>query len=347
MTDGASHVFETRNYGRSITDDGWEKLEPEHIEIWQSALTLLNGREIRLPDRIVRIRTDWTPILRQHEKYYEVMKRLKQGHKGEAELRSILEGFPDRTAKIRFETDVTNLKETKSGRGDSAGNVIESFLHDCFLILNICAPGCCDFGRGTLFWGNRPTEIDLSNVHFEIALLGSFKKDWPKVRTLTLGQTIHWFESVRSGVAQIPKNPMEKTLFALLHIAKLDMNPMAVIWLFYAFESLFQTRVGENFSSLVQRIILLLELNDNERKILRRELRSLYSIRSAIVHGGFEVAHPMHDEVLDRSVDETYQKISDATDYGLTVLIAAIQNTILRGWRYPNFADSISGTSID
>ena len=44
----------------------------------------------------------------------------------------------------------------------------------------------------------------------------------------------------------------------------------------------------------------------------------LLSRRSLIVHGGFEIAHPMHNEFLDKRVQENYERISEVTDYALT-----------------------------
>jgi hypothetical protein len=99
-------------------------------------------------------------------------------------------------------------------------------------------------------------------------------------------------------------NPMERVLFALLHFSKLDASPMEVVWLFYAFESLLQTNTGENFSSIVRRLCLLLEADVAQATLVKRKMRDLYNIRSAIVHGGFEITHPMHDEGLDERVQD-------------------------------------------
>lgn len=344
----SNHTFETHSYGRSASDQGWERLEPEHIAIWESALTLLNTRKLTLTDCVVKIEADWTSILKKHKRHYATMKRIHEGFKDDKEFISAAKGFPTRKAKVKL---IAEIVGGKKGSRDSAINLasgaVESYLHDCFLILNICAPGCCDFYRGTLLTIDQTTEVSLSNVHFEFALLGSFNNEWPKIRTLSLAQTIRWFDSVRAGVDQLPQSPMEKALFALLHISKLDITPMIVIWLFYAFESLLQTKAGENFASLVQRIISLLELDQGQSKTLRGKFRSLYNIRSAIVHGGFEVIHPMHDERLDKRVDENYERINDATGYGLTVLIAAVQSTILRDWKYPNFMETMYGIPIE
>jgi Apea-like HEPN len=338
-----THTFETGSYGRSVSDKGWEKLEPEHIAVWQSALELLSTRTLKLPDCIAKIEADWTPVLKKHERHYHTMKRLHGGSKDQKERDSILKGFPNRKARVRLATEIVSGDK----RATAAESSLESYLYDFFLVLNVCAPGCCDFYRGTLLKKSSRTDVSLSNVDFEMALLGSFKSKWPEIKTLSLSQTVKWFDSVRPGVNQLPKNPMEKALFSLIHISKLDMDPMIIVWIFYALESLLQTKVGENFSSLVQRMILLLELDDEQAKILRRKFRDLYSIRSAIVHGGFEVAHPMHDDVLDEHIDKNFRRVRDAADYGLTALLAAMQSTILRGWKYPTFTERIHGIPVE
>ena len=92
---------------------------------------------------------------------------------------------------------------------------------------------------------------------------------------LPLEQILGWYRSVRNTTLQIPSNPMERVLYALLHMSKLEASPAAVIWLFYALESLLQTRSGENFNSLVGRLCLLLNANDKNAAILRKKIRSL------------------------------------------------------------------------
>jgi hypothetical protein len=58
-------------------------------------------------------------------------------------------------------------------RGDAhlAEGAVESFVHDLFLIMNIAAPGSCNFYKASLVGGRYPREISLSNVPFELALL--------------------------------------------------------------------------------------------------------------------------------------------------------------------------------
>jgi len=132
-------------------------------------------------------------------------------------------------------------------------------------------------------------------------------------------------------------------MFALLHLAKLDGEMLSVVWLFYALESLLQTKVGENFGSIVRRLTLLLGLANNEIPTMKKQMRVLYDLRSAIVHGGFEAIHPMKDEAIDKRVDGVFSRLLNATEYGLVVLVAAIQKMAEENWPQLRFDEIIVG----
>lgn len=337
--------FVLPGYGRSISDDKWEFVDPAQITVWEAAIDTFSSRTLTIKGVDVAISADWKPVLSKHKQHYLAMQKIMGApiHERAGVLNK--DPFPREEAIVAIEA---NLTCDDGGRDQLASSAVELYLYDFFLVLNICSPGCCEFYRAKLLQdGCRfPTELSLSNVHFEVALLGSFEKEWPQLSPLVLPQVIDWFEAVRSGVSQTPKNQMEKVLFALLHISRLDLDPMIVIWIFYSFESLLQTRTGENFSTIVRRLGALLGLTTGQATVLKRKLRELYDIRSGIVHGGFEVLHPMHNYYLDEQVDESYGRLQSAVDYALTTLIAAIQKTIAMQWRYPTFQESICGAPL-
>lgn len=337
------HIFSVPNYGRSASDEAWERIEPQYISTWDDAVSLLSSWIVKLQKGTCSIQIDWSPIPRKHRKFVEVMEKL-QKPRGSENLNAILSEFPQEVAKIKIAAKTTQVG-THSKNAHIAEYSALSFLHDAFLILNLSAPGCCDFYRASLQTENTSSDISMSNFYFEISLLRSFDQDWPQLTMLRLDQTIPWFKTVRSNAEQIPQNPMEKALFALLHISRLEMTPIVVIWIFYALESLLQTKVGENFSSMINRLCLLLELNERQIKVLRKNFRALYDIRSSLVHGGFEVSHPLHNEQMDDRLNKNYDRWSDAAEYGCTLLIAAIQKSILLGWQYPVFVERLEGTS--
>ena len=126
----------------------------------------------------------------------------------------------------------------------------------------------------------------------------------------------------------------------------MQLSPTIVIWLFYALETLFDTKAGENFRILTERMQLLLSPNEKETKILRRNLRAMYDLRSSFVHGGLEIAHPMHNEALDRDVDEKYARISNVSEFGFGLVLNAVQAVIEKDWRWPQFKEVLYGKSV-
>jgi Apea-like HEPN len=327
-------------WGRSISDEAWQTIEPAHIDVWKSAATLLGERRLTHGKIDYVVSIDWAPTLRCHQRSYSAMKYLENNTKRQPDDRFRRARFPSRPAKNGISVTAT------SGDGRGLSGIIQSTIHDIFLVMNIAAPGCCDFYRASLIGERFEPDVSLSNVNFESALLVYLDSGWPTLRILKLQDAISWFDAVRQGTSQIPQNPMEQVLFALLHMSKIDISPMMVIWLFYAFESLLQTRVGENFSSIVRRLCLLLETNTQQSELLKKKMRALYDIRSAIVHGGFEVTHPMHNEVLDKRVNDAFGKLVECTNYGHAILLSCLQKTIEKGWRFPRFDETVRGELV-
>jgi hypothetical protein len=101
-------------------------------------------------------------------------------------------------------------------------------------------------------------------MNFELGILPSKSLKRPKIKFIPVDKVISWYDGVRVGAAQVPSSPTERAIFALLHLSKLDGEALSVIWFFYAIESLLQTKVGENFASIIRRLTLLLELTPKE-----------------------------------------------------------------------------------
>lgn len=337
------YSLSVRNTGRSISDFGWEATGPGFIAAWKSALVDLSSRRFKFNQNIYDVEANWQPMLRRHVQHQQCMRqvenRIRQLPKEFHAVR-----FPSQPAKAAI---IVTSSDEDAHRSYA---VATTFVHDVFLIMNIAAPACCDFLGATLsgMRGQIDTRSDiaLSNVHFDSALEVFLRESWEGAEPLDVNTVANWYFAVRSPASQIATNPMERVLFALLHMAKLEASPMLVIWLFYAFESLLQTKVGENFSSLVNRLSLLLALNEAATKVVKKRMRLLYDIRSSFVHGGFEITHIIQSELLDKRVSERFEEIIDATNYGHALLIAAVRKVAARGWRWPKFREELDGTAI-
>lgn len=210
---------------------------------------------------------------------------------------------------------------------------VETYLYDVFVVLNLALPGAADFvsvGVESVRGGPRD-RLELSAYYFENAFREP--EQWPYLRPLAPATVLSWYGRVRNGFTQVPITPVERALFAMLHVCRSSGRPEDLVWLFYAFESLFQTRVGENYSALLDRLRLLLEPDGEREKELRKHLRAMYDYRSSFVHGGLAVIHPMHHEVMDKRVDETYGTTIKLSQYGTRLLLACFQRYIRENWR--------------
>ena len=217
------------------------------------------------------------------------------------------------------------------------GFFVESYLYDLFVILNLAFPGSADFLNTSVEskGARKGNRLELSAYNFEHEYHNSAQ--WPTLRILDPKVVAKWHHKVRKGVNQLPENSVERALFALLHVSRSSGRPEDIIWIFYSFEALFQTRVGENYAALIERITLLLQPNQEQEKELRKRLRSMYDYRSAFVHGGLQIIHPMHQEVIDRRVDEKYSTTLDLSQFGTRLLLACLQRCIDEDWEEIKF----------
>lgn len=334
MEHAVTHSLVVPGHVRSFGDDNWRTTESAYVDAWKAAVDLLKERQVSVNGITYSVKIDWTPLLRRYERHYSAMAYIDRRKDKDLSASVALAKFPRRASRIRVVTQ-SNSKE-----GKNFESVVESVLYDVFLIMNIAAPGCCNFYRAKLIGDQRTTEVSLSGGEFELCILPSRRRR-QTAGFVPVGRVVEWYQSVRPSAGQLPANSTERAMFALLHRAKLNDEMLAVVWLFYAFESLLQTKVGENFSSIVRRLVLVLGATIKDIPAMKKEMRALYDLRSAIVHGGFEAIHPMQDEILDNRVDKVFGQLLHANEYGLVLLLAAIQKMAEANWRELRFDEII------
>lgn len=324
------------NLTTSVSDDGWEVTGPEHIACWKSAQKILAGRPFLYKKDKLSLTVNWNPAVRRVRRAHAAMQKFMAALAERAPLP--YDAFPRSSVKVDFAFDF-KAKLGQSTAANSLAHLAEYYLYDFFLAMNLSHPGSCDFNGAKVPSFKSTTALRLSSYFFEIAELRSRENHWPAVSNLPLESTVKWLQSIRTDMKLVPKNRMERVAFAILHICSSEMSPSTIIWIFYGLESLFDTKAGENFRALISRIELLLSPTPSQKQSLKKQLRELYDLRSSFVHGGMEVIHPMHNELLDREVDEKYGRLIDAANFGFQVLLASTQEVIRRDWREPQFQE--------
>ncbi|WP_421860688.1 hypothetical protein [Parvibaculum sp.] len=317
-----------------------DELFAADILCWRAAQeSLLNGSfdDDGVPINIV---FDWRPII----------DRLKHNNSVSSKLRLLTDEEDRSHLDYIFSAVEVPVEAFHSQAGDlspiyvsTAGSLIQNFLYDFVLIMNLATPGCCNFYRAELRGGRLPSDVSLSNHYFEVTCFDGTDRRWPATTFVPLEDVVAWYSVIRCGISQVPASRLEKAVFALMHLVREDLSPSTIIWLFYALETLFDTRAGENFRVLRERIVKLLQLEPMREKQLSKRLRQLYDLRSSFVHGNLEVIHPLRGELFDPSFDKIYGELIDAADFGFALLVRSLQEIIKRRWREIEFSEVLTG----
>lgn len=333
--------------GRSIADD--RKITDDlDSRAWHDATNLLNTWEYEHNSCKAIINVDWTPFLNSMEE----SNRITNEYYAAIDSGESLTKFEQEYASLPKQVTVI-CHINISGDNDLIKHewypkyFAEQFAYDFCLMMNLSTPGCCDFYRMKILTDNSNHDdiIKLSGYNYEMAHFDSIRKNVPKVLILPLSQVINWYKSLNIGVKQHSETNVEKALFSMLHISQLDGDIVGIVWVFHALESLFDTKVGENFTQLIKRISMLLALNPREKKQLKQKLRELYDTRSSIIHGGYQGIHPINQGIIDRSLEDRYGEGINLIDYGFSTLVACIQIMIEKKWYALEFTESMVGIS--
>lgn len=318
------HVVGT--FGLSPYDDPDHEYDRAIVELWSSLPPLLVSRTFLHDGCNIAIAMDWSLVR------VLLTKQLRTATRTPKKL------------QLPAQVEITSRNKF-SKHGWYPEFFVQSYLYDLFIVLNLALPGAADFFNvavETVGLGH-PERLDLSAYYFETAFRS--RGQWPTLQYIDPRAVSVWFNRVRTGFDQVPDTPIERAMFAMLHVCRSSGRPEDIVWLFYAFESLFQTRVGENYSALLERICLLLQPDSTQEKNLRKNMRAMYDFRSSFVHGGLQIIHPMHNEVMDKRVDESYSKIVELSQYGAKLLLACLQRYIQKGWHEVRYKTIVEPTN--
>lgn len=301
----------------------------EDILFWESISSGISKRQYTHNDRSISINADWNKIIKQLKNERTL---LDDFYSGRTESRLLLKPALIPVEIIVHSEEEEDEKDTFSHHYPL--NFLEQYSYDVFLVTNLSRPGVCDFYNLTLSLkptaSHRKTEdpLRISSYALEYAWEESLEKEFPVLKEIPASETLLWYGNLNLGVRQKAQKPIEKALFSLLHICKTDGDISSVVWIFNALEAIFSTRVGEGFTNLISRIVFVLELTPKQESILKKSLRKLYDMRSALIHGGFEVYHPLRNEVLDKSMDSQFLEVYNNLQFGVSVIIACLQKMI-------------------
>jgi len=309
------------------SEEEWHRIEPCFIEYWKLAAVPLRSRTYEHLGCTVKVDIDWSVYGRRIIRDFNAMSKIRNGKQDNTDL------YAKILRPLRLKAlCVISGSNKLSGYDWYPIFFLEYYLYEVFFISNLACPGSANFYNISIEGSATKTEnlnrVSLSNFYFDEWMIESIRGVKPSAHLLNPAIAAKWFFEVNPHVTQQAENGTQRALFALFHLCKNDGHIDFVMWLFSALESLLATRVGENFSGLIRRAALVLELNSTETSAMSKRMRKLYDLRSAFVHGGFDIAHPIHSESIDWRLDKQYGNVLECSKYGFFLLTAILQKMI-------------------
>lgn len=333
------------HFGRMFGDFE-EIINPAIAETWALASKILCNKTYKSEAGEIKIYADWQVLSHRKEELLEFDKtNPKQLLEYIKKLKEHIKPFTiDVVLTVPFEK-----KQQDSIQFDPYQGYIEHFLYEVFLIVNIACPGACDFnsleisckGGSDIY---SALNVKLSPYFFEWAWIESLNRRWPVVQHMDLAKTKIWYYRTQLQTKLIAHSSVESAMLALLHIcSERYLSPATVVWLTHGLEAIFDTRIGESFSGLLRRINLLVKVPEEYRKVLKKNLREFYDLRSAFVHGGHKLAHPLPDDGIDKEFQGYFSRILNASNFSATIYVAVLQELVRRNWIQIEFKERIVG----
>ncbi len=339
-------TFSLSRFTRTNESPSWEHVDAADLAIWRKAVSLLRYRQYKHLGCEAEVTADWHNALSHIEAHAEINKLYHKKLTRKEPLDDIFSGILASENKNNVSIQVTITGENKFKEYAWYPRFFaEKYIYDFFCIMNLSNPGSCDFLNLRVSSDEKSSDnrLLLSSYNFEEALYEALERQSPYAKEIDIEDVLSWYNGLGLGVKQIAESQIEKALFSVLHFCKLDGDLAAVVWIFHALESIYSTRVGEGFSNLVNRVSLLLKLDDREKKRMRTNLRKLYDHRSSIVHGGYKVHYPMNWTAVDPRIDEDMAKNYELLQFGFNLILASIQALITNGWYGVSVVEELSG----
>ncbi|CDZ59816.1 Hypothetical protein NGAL_HAMBI2605_07000 [Neorhizobium galegae bv. orientalis] len=146
------------NIANSIADIGWEIADPAQVSAWTNANRIASKRSFKTEDgRLYKLTTDLSPVVDRLKTHYEIMTRIFYTDNVEERARAA-ESFPVEKIPITFQI------EHPPGR-PGVSSIIEYYLSDLFLLLNISTPASFSLSRQKL------SLVDTPNILFNCRII--------------------------------------------------------------------------------------------------------------------------------------------------------------------------------
>ncbi len=233
---------------------------------------------------------------------------------------------------------VTIYDEASEG-GLNRAVFLRHFTEQLFLAMNICNRGGCSYGSISIDGSN--TDHALHCGALESGWHRATIDNWPKLKNIAFDDVWRWMERNGGLSYFLADTPVKKALAVLLHLSyKSDVEATDVVQLSQVLESFYLSKGEPKARGLSKKIPAVIgDFPENGK----RWLNDFYKLRSDIVHGDFPVFRPRYGEEESGFdiVEKRYWEISGAIDRGVSIIIATVQDLIIKNSDYYAFKEEI------
>jgi hypothetical protein len=216
---------------------------------------------------------------------------------------------------------------------------LRHFTEQLFLAMNICTRGGCSYGSISI-----DRSIKEHALHCGVLELGWHRAiidNWPRLKNIAFDDVWKWMERNGGMSYLLAETPVSKAFAVLLHLSyKSNVGATDVVQLSQVLESFYLSKGEPKARGLSKKIPAVIgDFPENGK----RWLNEFYKLRSDIVHGDFPIFRPRYGEEDSGFdvVEERYWEISGAIDRGVSIIIATMQDLILKNSNHYSFKEEI------
>lgn len=224
-------------------------------------------------------------------------------------------------------------------------NFGEVYLSFVFLAVNLSCPGAAQFWDWEIRTRSERHRLRWSSHLFD-AVWHEETPSWVAPRVIHFEQVWNWLMHTGVAASQVAHTPTQRAVLSLMNASWTEFySPTTIVWLSSAIEALYGLPPGGLSSALKRRTAQLFQLDPVGAKKAGRDLGGFYEARSRIVHGSFSVIHPLHNDIVDRSVDDIYDALASLQTLGTAFVVGTLQRMIEQGWLSLEFPERLVGTN--
>jgi hypothetical protein len=216
---------------------------------------------------------------------------------------------------------------------------VRHWTEDVGLAMYLAKPGAARRVRSEVHVGNTWGEATRDDGFDNLLRRGKKAGAWPQLRELPLSIVWRWLKASPSVETNFATDAVGRALHAASHTLYARSFVTDLVWVMVGLESLFTSSEGGLLHQVRERGQALLGSSGRASK----DISEMYRIRSKFLHGKLGFPGPHY---ADYGGDEFRQWTGDmlqALATGRAMLIASLQELVVRDWHELEFGVSVAG----